>query len=210
MLSEIQQKAVETTEGPLLIFAGAGSGKTRVITNRITYLIKNKNVPPQNILAVTFTNKAANEMKERVGKMLNDNELSKKLTISTFHSLCLKILKIEHAKIDYPNNFVLYTPYEEIELMKKIMEENKVSKDRFSPRQIFYIIAKMKNNPDLIKNRDFFMLNPVKITAKKLFHPFLESMKAAGAMDFDDLLINTLKLFIKFQNSLLIVLLAQI
>ncbi len=195
MLSEIQQKAVETTEGPLLIFAGAGSGKTRVITNRITHLIRNKHISPKNILAVTFTNKAANEMKERVGKMLNDEELSKKLTISTFHSLCLKILKIEHALIGYPGNFVLYTPYEELELMKKIMEENKVSKERFSPRQMLYTIANMKNNPDLIKNRDYFMMNPTKLQAKKLLNPFLESMKAAGAMDFDDLLINTLKLF---------------
>lgn len=135
MLSDVQKKAVTTTEGALLVFAGAGSGKTRVITYRIAYLIREKNVPPEHILAVTFTNKAAKEMKERVASLIGDPSIVKRLTISTFHSLGLQILKREHKTIGYPKNFVLFTPYEQTELLKKVMEEMNISTERFSPAE---------------------------------------------------------------------------
>ena len=122
-LSAPQEKAVKTTEGAVLVFAGAGSGKTRVITRRIAWLVGEKKVSPDNILAVTFTNKAAKEMRERLYALLDSEEKASRLTICTFHALGLGILRAEHEKIGYPADFTIYSPYEQAELMKRVMSE---------------------------------------------------------------------------------------
>ncbi len=194
MLSDVQKKAVTTTEGALLVFAGAGSGKTRVITYRIAYLIREKNVPPEHILAVTFTNKAAKEMKERVASLIGDPSIVKRLTISTFHSLGLQILKREHKTIGYPKNFVLFTPYEQTELLKKVMEEMNISTERFSPRGMLSMVGSMKNNPE--KNGLKASLANIRMSiAKRVYPNYNDALRAAGAMDFDDLILKTTELF---------------
>lgn len=194
LLSDVQKKAVLTTEGPVLVFAGAGSGKTRVITYRIAYLIKEKDVSPENILAVTFTNKAAKEMKGRIASLLDDDTIVKNITVSTFHSLGLRILKAEHKKIGYPSNFVIYTPYEQVELLKKIMDERGVSRERFSPSSTLAILSSYKNDPSLRDDKTL-NTNPKYRVAKELYPFFNDALKAAGAMDFDDLIIKVNELF---------------
>ena len=187
-LSVPQKKAVQTTEGAVLVFAGAGSGKTRVITHRIAHLINGLNVPPENILAVTFTNKAAREMRERLRLLLNSDEKSEKLTICTFHALGLRILRAECEKTGYPVNFTIYSPYEQSELMKKVMADAKVSTERFSPQMIVSAISKMKNDPALRTKTSFLVSNLTNAVANRLFDSYSEAMKARAAFDFDDLI----------------------
>ncbi len=190
-LNSQQAKAVKSTEGPILVFAGAGSGKTRVLTYRIAYLLKEKKVPPENILAVTFTNKAAKEMKGRVCSLLNDTLLTTPLTISTFHALGLKILKREASKVGYSSNFVIFTPYEQSELLKRVMKEENVSTERFSPKVILSAVSKIKNNPDIADDPAFLIKNINFSVAKKILDPFNKAMLLSGAMDFDDLILKT-------------------
>ena len=193
-LNDVQLKAVRKTEGAVLVFAGAGSGKTRVITHRIAHLINNLKVSPEKILAVTFTNKAAREMKERVETLLDMNMDTSGLTISTFHSLGLRILKKEAKKIDYPPTFTIFSPYEQTELMKKVMEQQNISSERFSARMILSAISKLKNNPDLFNSPEFLISNINFATARKLVTPYEEAMKAMAALDFDDLIVKTVGL----------------
>ncbi len=194
-LSKLQKDAIETTEGAVLVFAGAGSGKTRVITHRISYLLKVVKIPPENILAVTFTNKAAREMKKRVGSLLDDQSLIDQLTVCTFHSLGLKILKNESEKIGYSKNFVVFSQYEQTELLKKIMREENISTERFSPGIILGAVSKIKNDPDLSCSPSFLLSNINYPIAKKVIEPYTKAMQLSGAMDFDDLIIKTVSLF---------------
>ncbi|MCK5808443.1 UvrD-helicase domain-containing protein [bacterium] len=196
-LSQVQQKAVETIEGALLIFAGAGSGKTRVITQKIHYLLSTKRVSPENILAVTFTNKAAREMRERVASLIANEEIVRELTISTFHSLGLRIIKRNHAVIGYPSNFIIYSSYEQVELMKQVMSERGYSKEQFSPKMLVHAISSIKNNPDLLHLSSFLLRSPINVVAKKLYPFYVETMKTAGGVDFDDLLMLPLTIFNK-------------
>jgi len=193
-LNEVQSKAVTKTEGAILVFAGAGSGKTRVITHRIAYLINDLKISPEKILAVTFTNKAAKEMKERVETLLDTTIDTSGLTVSTFHSLGFRILKKESKKIDYPPGFTIYSPYEQNELMKKVMNQQNISSERFSSRMILSAISKLKNNPDLFNNPEFLISNINFATAKKLLGPYEDNLKTMGAMDFDDLIVKTVAL----------------
>lgn len=193
-LSKLQLDAVYSTEGAVLVFAGAGSGKTRVITHRIAHLINSGKAEPSQILAVTFTNKAAKEMRERTENLLKSSEAVSGLTVCTFHSLGLKILKIEHRSIGYPSDFTVYSPYEQNELMKKVMEEQNISTERFSSRTILTAISKMKNDPDLAGNVNFLVSNINHSTAKKLMEHYQKALRNAGAMDFDDLIVQPVKL----------------
>ncbi len=187
-LSAPQEKAVKTTEGAVLVFAGAGSGKTRVITHRIAWLIEGKNIAPENILAVTFTNKAAKEMRERLHSLLDSEDKSNRLTICTFHALGLSILRAEHDKIGYPADFTIYSPYEQIELMKCVMTDGKISTERFSAPVIVSAISKMKNDPALREKTAFLVSNPTNALANRLFEPYCQAMKVRAALDFDDLI----------------------
>ena len=187
-LSAPQEKAVKTTEGAVLVFAGAGSGKTRVITHRIAWLIDGVGVSPENILAVTFTNKAAKEMRERLYSLLDDEEKSSGVTLCTFHALGLSILRAEHEKIDYPADFTIYSPYEQSELMKRVMADEKISPERFSASAIVSVISKMKNDPTLREKTSFLVSNLTNAVANRLFEPYCRAMKVRAALDFDDLI----------------------
>ncbi|MBR6421368.1 UvrD-helicase domain-containing protein [bacterium] len=196
-LSAPQEKAVKTTEGAVLVFAGAGSGKTRVITHRIAWLVEGLGVRPENILAVTFTNKAAREMRERLHSLLDDEEKSSGVTLCTFHALGLSILHKEYEKIGYPADFTIYSPYEQSELMKRVMADEKVSAERFSAQALVSAISKMKNDPTLRGKTSFLVSNLTNAVANRLFEPYCRAMKVRAALDFDDLITLTLDLLKK-------------
>ncbi|MFL2680181.1 MAG: UvrD-helicase domain-containing protein, partial [Candidatus Actinomarina sp.] len=143
LVNEKQKEAIEYTEGPLLIVAGAGSGKTRVLTYRYAHLVMNCSVNYSNILAITFTNKAANEMKERISKLLG-LEVSPKW-ISTFHSSCVKILRTHGHLIGYKNNFTIYDQSDSSKLIRNCMRDNNVDLKQYSPRRFQAAISGLKN-----------------------------------------------------------------
>src|SRR5690606_7699544 len=138
-----QRKAVEHFNGPLLILAGAGSGKTRVLTRRVAYLIEHYGVSPANIMAVTFTNKAANEMKERITALLG--RIQDGLQVSTFHSFCVRVLRKESRKLDYENNFVIYDTADQLTLLKNVMKELNIDSEKYNPRAVLAEISRAKN-----------------------------------------------------------------
>ncbi|MBA3247301.1 MAG: UvrD-helicase domain-containing protein, partial [Pyrinomonadaceae bacterium] len=146
-LNEQQREAVTTTDGPLLILAGAGSGKTRVITYRIAYLIAERGVAPYNILAVTFTNKAAGEMRERVEKILSDQRLQSAPLISTFHSLCVRILRrdIEALEEGYNPSFTIYDQDDSTRVVKVCIKDLGYDTERLGARQVQSAISHAKN-----------------------------------------------------------------
>ncbi len=191
-LNPPQQEAVESTEGPLLILAGAGSGKTRVITYRITYLIRQCGIPPWNILAVTFTNKAAGEMKRRVEELLG--ETLSGLHISTFHSLCARILRRHADRIGYPRDFSVYDDQDSKQLLKKIIKESNLPARQFTPGALSSKISaakdKLQEPEDTAKTAfDYF----TKETAK-IYDTYQQELRQIGAMDFDDLIMQTVRL----------------
>ena len=191
-LNPQQLEAVQHTEGPLLILAGAGSGKTRVITHRIAHLIRERQVAPWNILAVTFTNKAAEEMRNRVAALLGK---SADVWISTFHSSCVRILRKNAERFGYGPNFVIYDDSDQMTLVKKCLGELGVQERAFHPRAILSRIDGAKNQligpePYLAAAGDFFERKTgeaYKLYQSKLF--------ASNAMDFGDLLMNAVRLF---------------
>ena len=190
-----QKKAVEQVGGPMLVFAGAGSGKTRVLTYKIAYLIENAGLPPENILAVTFTNKAAQEMKSRVFNLVKRNLDG--ITIGTFHSIGAMILRKEIKLIDYENNFVIYDSSDSRSLVKKVIKKLNLDIKLYDPKSMQYKISSAKNllqSPDDILNfsneREFIKKNFVEI-----YRNYQNSLKENNALDFDDLLILPLQIF---------------
>ncbi|HEY0370166.1 MAG TPA: UvrD-helicase domain-containing protein, partial [Chthoniobacterales bacterium] len=143
-LNDAQRSAVTSTEGPLLILAGAGTGKTRVITTRVAYLIE-RGVDPSHILAVTFTNKAATEMRERLARMAAP-DAAKKVTMSTFHALCLRILRAGIDRLGYKNNFSIYDEGDQLGLIKKIITRTAARDEKLDPNIAKASISKAKNN----------------------------------------------------------------
>ena len=143
-LNPQQLQAVRHSEGPLIVVAGAGSGKTRVITCRIIHLIKEKGIPPESILAITFTNKAAGEMKERVRNML---DLSGAFPwVSTFHSFCLRILRRHISELGFSNDFAIYDAQDQLTLVKQCMKVAQISADAFPPKTLLHHISGFKND----------------------------------------------------------------
>ncbi len=193
-LNEEQKKAVLNTEGPMIILAGAGSGKTRVLTYKVIYLIKQKGIDPQNILMVTFTNKAATEMKERIQKLTNDQN---KPLIGTFHSICARILRVEGKYIGFSDKFTIYDTQDSVDAIKQAMERANISTKDFKPYSIHSTISQAKNQ--LINHleylnlaRGYFQENVAKI------YPFYQLiLKENNALDFDDLILKTIELFEK-------------
>ncbi|WP_416353274.1 DNA helicase PcrA [Agrilactobacillus fermenti] len=200
-LNDKQKEAVQTTEGPLLIMAGAGSGKTRVLTHRVAYLIEEKNVTPWHILAITFTNKAAKEMKERVGQLL-DEEDARNVWVSTFHALCVRILRRESEKIGYARSFTIADPAEQLTLIKRILKNLNIDPKKFEPRSILNTISNAKN--DMVKPEDYEQQTGslFEEIVAKVYKRYQQSLQADQAMDFDDLIMLTIELFQKDQPTL--------
>ena len=193
-MNDRQAEAVRTTEGPLLIMAGAGSGKTRVLTHRIAYLIDEKMVNPWNILAITFTNKAAREMKERAMAL---NPATQESLIATFHSMCVRILRREADHIGYSRNFTIVDPGEQRTLMKRIMKDLNLDPKQWSERTILGTISNAKN--DLIDEVAYEMQAGDFYTeiVARCYKAYQKELRQSEAMDFDDLIMMTLRLFDK-------------
>ena len=192
-LNNEQREAVTHLDGPLLILAGAGSGKTRVITYRIAYMMQKHNVPPQSILAITFTNKAANEMRERITSLVGNS--SRYIWCGTFHSIFARILR-QHAKvIGYEDNFTIIDTDDQLKVIKDSMKELEVPESRFKPRLILSEISNAKNKLMDVKQYtqyaggDYFLAN-----CARVYKRYTEKLMANNAMDFDDILINMVKL----------------
>ncbi|SAZ03438.1 ATP-dependent DNA helicase [Enterococcus faecium] len=195
-----QKEAVLHTDGPLLLMAGAGSGKTRVLTHRIAYLIEEKEVNPWNILAITFTNKAAKEMKERVNAILASG--GEDVWVSTFHSMCVRILRRDVDFIGYNRNFTIIDSSEQLTLMKRILKELNIDPKKYDPRSILGTISQAKNS--LQTPQDFAKMQGsyYEEIAAKCYAAYQKELQCNQCMDFDDLIMNTIRLFEEHPDSL--------
>ena len=193
-LNEPQREAVHYTEGPLLILAGAGSGKTRVLTHRIAYLIEEKGVNPWNILAITFTNKAAGEMRERVDAIVGYGAES--IWVSTFHAMCSRILRRYIDRLGYDNNFTIYDTDDQKTLMKDVCKYLQIDTKMFKERSLLGMISSAKN--EMITAEEYALQAEGDFNRKKIAQVYTEyekQLKANNALDFDDLLVKTVQLF---------------
>lgn len=205
-LNPDQKKAVVHTDGPVLILAGAGSGKTRVLTYRVAYLIAEKHVSPHKILMVTFTNKAANEMKERIKKLLANiqtNNSNKDAPFAgTYHSLCAKILRKEGVHTLIPPNFVIYDDVDQIEAIKEVMKHLDISTKQYNPRAILATISQAKN--ELIPALEYpnYARGNFQETVARVYLGYQKLLLENEAVDFDDLIMKTVQLFQKHPEVL--------
>ncbi len=192
-LNEKQQEAVLCTEGPLLVLAGAGSGKTRVLTHRIAYLIEEKGVNPWNILAITFTNKAAGEMRERVDKLVEFGAES--IWVSTFHSACVRILRRFIEYLGYSTNFTIYDTDDQRTLMKQVVRKLDLDPKQYRERALLTVISNAKN--ELISPDEFFLNAQGDWRQRRVaevYQAYQEELKKNNALDFDDLIFKTVDL----------------
>lgn len=205
-LNESQYDAVTTLEGPLMVLAGAGSGKTRVLTMRIAHLITN-GIDPFNILALTFTNKAAKEMKERIAKVVGQSN-AKSLWMGTFHSVFARILRNEAHYLGYPSNFTIYDQQDSLNVIRKVLKDMNIDADLYKPKKVQSRISTYKNN--LITVKAYFA-NPELVEADekanmkfigKIYQKYVEACYKNGSMDFDDLLLKTNELLTRFPEVL--------
>lgn len=192
-LNPMQREAAEHVDGPLLVVAGAGSGKTRVLTHRIAHLIRNHGVHPMNILAITFTNKAAGEMKHRVESLIGP--VAKSMWVSTFHSACVRILRVHAEVIGYPKSFSIYDQADSQRLTGYVIRDLGFDNKRFAPRAVQAVISNWKN--ELLSPRDAAEQAAHIFDRKhaEIYAEYQIRLQRAGAMDFDDLLMNTVRLF---------------
>ncbi|MEC0213645.1 DNA helicase PcrA, partial [Paenibacillus ehimensis] len=192
-LNPQQRRAVETTDGPLLIMAGAGSGKTRVLTHRIAYLIATRKAAPWSILAITFTNKAAREMQERVSALVGPQ--GEDIWVSTFHSMCVRILRRDISRIGFTSNFTILDSGDQLSVIKNCMKELNIDSKKFEPKAVQAAISNAKNE----------LLTPEKFERKigdyfdgivaKVYSSYQRKLKANNSLDFDDLIMTTIDLF---------------
>ena len=203
-LNPEQRQAACALDGPLLILAGAGTGKTRVITSRVAYMIS-RGIQPQNILAVTFTNKAAREMKERVRSLVlkrclvDEDGQAEKPTICTFHSLCVRILRRHITKLGYKKNFVIYDEAEQLGVVRRILSHISLGSKKPDPYAVLSLISRWRNtNSDelIAEDQDLAAL------AKHLISTYQQMLKASNAVDFDDLILLVLRLFAEHPGAL--------
>jgi DNA helicase-2/ATP-dependent DNA helicase PcrA len=207
-LNPQQRQAVETIKGPVLILAGAGTGKTRVITYRIAHMIE-RGVSPDHILAVTFTNKAAREMRERVTKLIprrpaesrntQHGKRSEGPTVSTFHSLCVRILRQHIEKLGYKRNFVIYDESEQLGAIKKILGHISAKGEKTDPAAILSLLSRFKNGGT---QAAAFADESVRAMAQHIQSRYESALRACNAVDFDDLILLTLRLFTEHADSL--------
>ncbi|MFD1360805.1 DNA helicase PcrA [Lentibacillus salinarum] len=192
-LNKEQQEAVKHTDGPLLIMAGAGSGKTRVLTHRIAYLLAEKDVSPRNVLAITFTNKAAREMKKRVNKLVGAG--GEQIWVSTFHSMCVRILRRDIDRIGYNQNFTILDSSDQLSVIKQILKDLNIDPKKFDPRAMLGQISAAKNElvtPEEYSKRvgDFFQRQ-----VSQIYERYQKTLQKNQALDFDDLIMQTIHLF---------------
>ncbi len=193
-LNPMQQEAVLVHQGPLLILAGAGSGKTKALTTRIAYLIEHHQVNPWNILAVTFTNKAANEMKSRIAKLLQQHSLELPF-VGTFHSICVRLLRKHIHQLGYANSFSIYDTTDQQILMKRIMEELQIDTKKVNPRAVLTFISGAKNQ--LLSPEEYRRYANNYFTEKVsiAYVRYQRELEKASALDFDDIIMKTVELF---------------
>lgn len=222
-LNEKQLEAVTHFTGPLLVIAGAGSGKTRALTHRIAYLISEKGVSPWNVLAVTFTNKAANEMKQRIMKLLSSGDVEAVIdgfgdllsmgeidklydrgtpTIGTFHSVCVRILRKNIHLLDYENSFAIYDSADQQILVKRIMNSLHIDPKKINPKAVISHISNAKNQ--LIGPEDYsgYAADYFSEKVAEIYPEYQDELKRSNALDFDDIIMKTVELFTKFPDVL--------
>ncbi len=203
-LNPIQQKAVKATDGPILILAGAGSGKTRVLTYRVAYLIAEKGIPGENILVQTFTNKAAGEMKERILQLLKDSKNSKTQTpiMGTFHSICAKFLRKEGYHLGLKPGFSIYDETDALDAVKEAMAELGIPTQKTSPSAVRHTISGAKN--ELISDTEYpqYARGFFQETVAKVYLEYQKILRRNQALDFDDLLLYTIRLFQNYPDVL--------
>ncbi|WP_088077380.1 DNA helicase PcrA [Bacillus mycoides] len=194
-LNPQQQKAVQTTNGALLLMAGAGSGKTRVLTHRIAYLLGEKGVAPWNVLAITFTNKAAREMRERIDKLVGPE--AEDIWISTFHSMCVRILRRDIDRIGINRNFTILDAGDQLTVVKKIMKERNIDPKKFEPRSILAGISNAKN--ELLSAdkyaKKITTADPYEKLTSDVYTEYQKRLLKNNSLDFDDLIMTTIQLF---------------
>lgn len=195
-LNEMQQRAVYQTEGPVLILAGAGSGKTRVLTHRISYLLEELMVPAYHILAITFTNKAAKEMQERAKSLVGEDRI-KGAWISTFHSACIRILKQHAERLGYEQGFTIYDPEDQKAVIRRIMKELNLSDKMFTPKSILAAISNAKDElkGPLKYKQEVARGDLFKEKVALVYEQYQKTLRDNQAMDFDDIICETVRLF---------------
>lgn len=201
-LNEKQLEAVKCLDGPLLVMAGAGSGKTKALTHRIAHLIQEQKALPENILAVTFTNKAAKEMNERIERLLEGGQFHTRPLIGTFHSICVKILRQHLHELDMENSFVIYDTTDQQILVKRILKNLSIDDKKFNPKAILYAISQAKNQ--LIDAQEYHK-SAFEYFNQKVAEVYLEyqkELKRSNALDFDDIIMKTVELFKSKPNIL--------
>jgi ATP-dependent DNA helicase UvrD/PcrA len=191
-LNTEQQKAVAQTDGPMIILAGAGSGKTRVLTYKVMYLMLEKHISPESILMITFTNKAAAEMKERMKKFLPHHPLP---WIATFHAMCAKILRRESHHLGFSHSFVIYDSQDQLDAVKEAMRRLDISTRDFKPHSVHATISQAKNEIITAAEYKNFARGYFQDTVAKIYPTYQEILKENDALDFDDLILHTIKLF---------------
>src|SRR3954462_8560511 len=192
-LNPVQQEAVTHHEGPLLVVAGAGSGKTRGLTHRIAHLIQDHRVSPFEILAITFTNKAADEMKQRVAKLVGP--VAQKMWVSTFHSACVRILRRDGGLLGFPSSFTIYDQSDAVRLAGYVIRDLNLDPKKFPPRSVQAPISAVKNEG--VSAQEYTDTARVIYERKiaDVYREYQARLLRAGAMDFDDLLTNAVRLF---------------
>ena len=181
-----QAQAITAGDGPVLVLAGPGSGKTSVLTRRIAYLISEKRVPAHRMMAVTFTNKAAGEMRERVERLLDDK--LRGLQIGTFHATCARYLRMEAESIDYKQDYIIYDSDDQQSLIKNVMNRLNIDSKKFNPRAVLGSISKAKN--EIILPHEYPAMDYFSEIVKRVYEAYQGALRSANAMDFDDLLLN--------------------
>src|SRR5258708_27524864 len=195
-LNAEQARAVKTTEGPLLILAGAGSGKTKTLTHRLAYILATNRATPFNILAVTFTNKAAGEMRHRITELLGGSRGNRNLLpfMGTFHAICVRLLRQDGQAIGIPRNFVIWDEADRLAAIRQASRRLHIDEKKFPPRLLSSLISGAKN--EMVTPAEYAQIagSPAEHTAAKTFPVYEDLLRENGALDFDDLIARTVEL----------------
>ena len=202
-LNDKQKEAVLEQNGPILILAGAGSGKTRVLTTKIAYLVEDCDVSPYNILAITFTNKAAKEMKDRLSSLIGD--ISKFIQVSTFHSFGVKILRENYKELGYDNNFVIMDSDDSLTVVKKTLKELNKDPKVYNPKAIRGKISSCKNEMMSPDSYEKYVASDYEKVVLEVYRRYEEKLKKNNSVDFDDLLLLPIKLFREHPSVLILI-----